>query len=181
MKLEQTVGNSNEIMEVKPGYEAFFTDLMNLVKNNELNDELGEKLKQLALDFTNHYDLEAFNTFSGKDYERTFIGKDASGWEAIMMTWRKGKQSTIHTHPQFAAYNILKGKINLEIFEEKKNGNIVRTAMLEVDENTGFFAIGEPNTMANHIHRISGLSDVSYSLHIYSDDARKGFTYSMDE
>lgn len=177
MKLEQTVGNPNAAIEVKQGYEDFFSDLMNLVKKNELNEQLGEELKRLALDFPNRYDLEAFNTCSDCAYERTFIGKDASGWEAIMMTWRKGKQSAIHSHPQFAAYNILKGKIKLEVFEDKGDGDVALINTLEVDENTGLFAIGEPNTMSNHIHRISGLSEASYSLHIYSDDARKGFTY----
>jgi predicted metal-dependent enzyme (double-stranded beta helix superfamily) len=179
MKLKETVGNPNEAIEVKKGYEDFFAELMQVVKNHEINQQLGEELKRLALDFPRRYDLEAFNTVSGKNYERNFIGKDPSGWEAIMMTWRKGKQSAIHTHPQFAAYNVLQGKVQVEVFEDKGDGNIELVNTLEVDGNTGLFAIGEPNSMTNHIHRISGLSDVSYSLHIYSDDARKGFTYSV--
>jgi predicted metal-dependent enzyme (double-stranded beta helix superfamily) len=179
MKLKQTVGDPNEEVMVKAGYEDFFAELMDLVRNRELNEQLGEDLKRLALDFPNRYDLKAFNTVSGRDYERTFIGKDASGWEAIMMTWRKGKHSAIHSHPQFAAYNVLQGKVMVEVFADKGDGEIELLDRLEVGDNTGLFAIGDSPSMTNHIHRISGLSDVSYSLHIYSDDARKGFTYSL--
>ena len=179
MKLAKTVGNPNEEILVKTGYEDFFEELMNLVRNNDLNEQLGEKLKQLALTFSSRYDLNAFDVVSDNQYERTFIGKDESGWEAIIMTWRKGRQSSIHGHPQFAAYNILKGKVKLEIFEDTGNGELKLLNELEIDEGTGLFAIGESNVMSNHIHRISCLSDISYSLHVYSDDARKGFTYSM--
>lgn len=180
MKLVETVGNPNEVIHVKPGYEDFFRELMNLVRKNDLNEQLGEKLKHLALTFSSHYDLEAFDIDSANQYERTFIGKDESGWEAIIITWRKGRQSSIHGHPQFAAYNVLSGNLKLEIFEDANgNGDITLVNVLKIDENTGLFAIGEFNSISNHIHRITCLSDISYSLHIYSDDARKGFTYSM--
>ena len=180
MKLLETVGNHNEVIHVKPGYEDFFRKLMNLVRNNDLNQVLGQELKHLALTFPSHYDLDAFDIVSTNQYERTFIGKDESGWEAIIVTWRKGRQSSIHGHPQFAAYNILKGKLKLEVFKDAKgNGDITLVNELEIDENTGLFAIGKSNVMSNHIHRITCLSDISYSLHIYSDDARKGFTYNI--
>jgi predicted metal-dependent enzyme (double-stranded beta helix superfamily) len=180
MKLELTVGNPNEIIPVKPGYEDFFEELMKLVRTHNLDKQLGEELKRLALTFPAYYDLDAFDILSSNQYERSLIGKDASGWEAIIMTWRKGRQSSIHGHPQFAAYNMLKGRLQLEIFEDAQgDGNITLVNTLEIDENTGLYAIGESNAMSNHIHRISCLSDISYSLHIYSDDARKGFTYSV--
>lgn len=180
MKLAATVGDPNEVIPVKPGYEDFFEEIMSLVRKNDLNEQLGEELKKLALSFPSRYDLDAFDIVSSKQYERTLIGKDASGWEAIVMTWRKGRQSSIHGHPQFAAYNMMKGKLKLEIFGDAKNdGDILLTNELEIGENTGFFAIGASGSMSNHIHRISCLSDVSYSLHIYSDDARKGTTYRL--
>ncbi len=180
MKLIETVGNPNEVINVKPGYEDFFRKLMDLVKKSDLNENLGEELKQLALTFPTHFDIDPFDIDNANQYERTFIGKDESGWEAIIMTWRKGRQSSIHGHPHFAAYNVLKGKLKLDIFEDAKdNGDIKLVNTLEIDENTGLFAIGESNIMSNHIHRITCLSDISYSLHIYSDDARKGFTYNI--
>jgi predicted metal-dependent enzyme (double-stranded beta helix superfamily) len=180
MKLVETVGNPNEVRLVKPGYEDFFKELMNLVRENDLSEKLGEDLKRFALTFPSHYDLDAFDIDSANQYERTIIGKDESGWEAIIMTWHKGRQSSIHGHPQFASYNVLRGKLKLEIFEDAKgNGDITLVNTLEIDENTGHFAIGESNTMSNHIHRVTCLSDISYSLHIYSDDARKGFIYSI--
>lgn len=180
MILSETVGNPNEVMHVKPGFEIFFEKIMNLVRDKELHAEIGDELRRLALTFPSYYDMQQFDIVSDKDYERTLIGRDDSGWEALIMTWRKGRQSSIHGHPQFAAYNILKGKLKLEVFEEtNNNGEIKLSKELETDEGTVFYAIGEANIMTNHIHRISCLSDISYSLHIYSDDARKGVTYSL--
>ena len=180
MKLAETVGDPEEVIHIQGGYEVFFRELINLVRKNELNEHLGEELKRLALSFPTHNDLDLFDIDSANQYERSFIGKDESGWEAIIMTWRKGRQSRIHGHPQFAAYNVLKGKLKLEIFEDVNGkGDIRLLNTFEIDENTGLFAIGESKTLSNHIHRISCLSDISYSLHVYSDDARKGFTYSL--
>ena len=182
MELKETVGNANEVIHVKPGFEEFFGKIMNLVRNGQMNDKLGEELKQLALTFSFNNDLNQFNIFSDKPYERTLIGRDESGWEALIMTWRKGAQSSIHGHPEFAAYNLLKGKLKLEIFEDVDgSGKIKLARVVEVAENTGFFALGEANIMTNHIHRITCLSDISYSLHIYSDDARKGVVYGVDK
>lgn len=180
METKETVGKLNEIIHIKPGFEDFFEKIMNIVRNGQMNDKLGEELKDLALSFPYNYDLNQFNTVSGSNYERTLIGRDQSGWEALIMTWPKGAQSSIHGHPEFAAYNLLRGKLKLETFEDiDGTGNIKLAREIEVPENTGFFAFGKANAMTNHIHRITCLSDISYSLHIYSDDARKGVVYGI--
>ncbi|WP_320052497.1 cysteine dioxygenase [uncultured Acetobacteroides sp.] len=178
MELKETVGNPNEILGVKPGFEEFFGEIMDIVRKGQINDKLGEELKQLALTFSCKNDLTQFRKVSDTPYERTLIGRDESGWEALIMTWHKGAQSSIHGHPEFAAYNLLKGKLKLEIFEEVDGtGEVELARVVEVDDNTGFYALGKANVMTNHIHRITCLSDISYSLHIYSDDARKGVVY----
>ena len=180
MELKATVGNPNEAIPVKPGFEDFFGEIMSLVRNGEMNNLLGEELKQLALAFPFKHDMDQFNIVSDKPYERTLIGRDESGWEALVMTWRKGAQSSIHGHPEFAAYSLLKGKLQLELFEDVDGtGNIKLAKVTEAAENTGFYALGEANVLTNHIHRITCLSDIAYSLHIYSDDARKGVVYGI--
>jgi len=180
MEIKETVGNPNEFVQIKPGFEDFFKQIISLVKNRQINEQLGEELKRLALTFPLMYDLRQFDIISDNLYERTYLGKDESGWEAIIMTWRKGRQSSIHGHPQFASYNLLKGDLKLEIFENVKGtGEIKLARVIEATENTGFFALGEDNTMTNHIHRITCMSDISYSLHIYSNDARKGVVYRI--
>lgn len=180
MLTKETVGNPNETIQIKPGFEVFFKQIIYLVNNMPMNEQLGEELKNLALTFPFMYDLRQFDIFSDNHYERTYLGKDESGWEAIIMTWRKGRQSSIHGHPQFASYTILKGNLKLELFDYfTDTGEIKLARIIEATENTGFFALGEANTMTNHIHRITCMSDISYSLHIYSNDARKGVVYRM--
>lgn len=176
----ETVADYLQPIHIKSGYEKFFNQCMDLIKyEKEINHQLGEKIKSLALSFPQYYDLEDFNIDSHVPYERTYLGKDSSGWEMILMTWHKGRKSSIHGHPQFAGYNILKGSLQLEIFEEKENNKIALKTSINVDGGNGFFAIGNHGIMNNHIHRITCISDVAYSLHVYSDDARKGITYTL--
>ena len=180
MEQNATVGNTSAAISVKPGFEDFFGKIMSLVRNGEMNDRLGEDLKQLALTFPFDHDMNQFNTASNSHYERTLIGRDESGWEALIMTWHKGMQSSIHGHPEFASYSLLKGTLQLELFEDVDGtGDVKLTSVTKATENTGFYALGEANVMTNHIHRITCLSDNSYSLHIYSDDARKGVVYEV--
>lgn len=177
----ETVGNPTEEIQVTPGYEEFFDEVMAHVKSIGINEQLGIMLKQLSLSFPQRYDLSAFDIDSGKAYERIFLGKDASGWEVLVMTWRKGRHSNVHGHPEFASYNFLKGRVKIELFEDRTgHGDLVMTRELEMDENTGIYGIGDSDDMSNHIHRVTCISDISISLHIYSDDARKGYTYTPD-
>ena len=84
MELKATVGNPNEAIPVKPGFEDFFGEIMSLVRNGEMNNLLGEELKQLALAFPFKHDMDQFKIVSDKPSERTLIGRDESGWEALV-------------------------------------------------------------------------------------------------
>ena len=168
-----------EDIEVKPGYEAFFKDIMQIIHNQEINDGLGEKLQQYVYCFRDSYNPADFQEYSDTLYKRVYLGKDKSGWEAIMMCWKKDNRTSIHSHPQFAAYNFIEGKFLIEIFEEKGDEiELVNTVGTEGGQ--GFFAIGKAGAFDNHIHRITCLSDFGHSLHVYSDDARKGKKYTYN-
>ena len=45
---------------------------------------------------------------------------------------------------------------------------------MTISDIHGLYAIGEAGKFNNHIHRITCLSDMAHSLHVYSDDALKG-------
>lgn len=169
-----------ENIDVKPGYEAFFGGMMQIVHNQAIEPELGEKLRQYTYCFLELCSLDDFQEYSDTLYKRVYLGKDPSGWEAIMMCWKKENRTSIHSHPQFAAYNFVEGKFLVEIFKE--NGDEIELVdTLETEGGQGFFAIGEPDSFDNHIHRITCLSDFGHSLHIYSDDARKGKKYIYNQ
>ena len=93
------------------------------------------------------------------------------------MSWKRGNTTTIHGHPQFAAYNFADGIFRLEIFEKVSETSARKIKAVEIDRPGGFFALGDSEGFDNHILRITCLSDTGHSLHVYSDDALKGRVY----
>ena len=85
--------------------------------------------------------------------------------------------SDIETRQRVASF--IGSKISDHVEDVDGTGNIKLAKVTEAAENTGFYALGEANVLTNHIHRITCLSDIAYSLHIYSDDARKGVVYGI--
>ena len=116
--------------------------------------------------------------YSDTAYRRTYLGRcPATGWEAIVMSWKNGNRTSIHAHPQFAGYHIADGTFRLEIFEPAAGGAARLTESAVVEGPCAFFAVGAPGRFDNHIHRITCLSDTGHSLHVYSDDALRGEVY----
>ncbi|MDR1792876.1 MAG: hypothetical protein LBR36_05495 [Bacteroidales bacterium] len=169
--------NINEEVVVCKGYQKQFENLLNLVSGKALTQELGEKIKTLALQWAKEIKIEDFMQFYDDRYGRNYLGKDEkSAWEAILMTWKRGICSTIHGHPQYAGYTHVSGEILLEVFEEK-DGGIKKVLEHVMQPGESFFAVSDKNDFKNHIHRLTGLTDAR-TLHIYSDDARKGHNFS---
>jgi predicted metal-dependent enzyme (double-stranded beta helix superfamily) len=165
-------------IEIKPGYEKFFGGVMDIVHSMPISNELGEELRAYTQRFLEQdYDSGDFQEYSDNRYTRVHLGKDDSGWEALMMCWKRGNSTTIHGHPQFAAYNFADGDFKIEVFCLGEDGTALPDAIFEATGGQGFYAVGEAGRFDNHIHRITCLSDTGHSLHIYSDDARKGIAF----
>lgn len=155
----------------------FMAGLLSLVHSGPICQNLGEEIKHYALQFVQKHSLQHFNRFSEESYIRNYIGQDpATHWEALIMNWKKGNRTAIHSHPQFAGYTFADGKFLVEVFEMDRD-QLRLTSQTEITDRQSFYAIGEADKFDNHIHRITCLSETAHSLHIYSDDARKGFKY----
>ena len=160
------------------GYEDFFKRLMEITHSAKCDDKLGERLKRYAAEWLACNPTDKFDDYSDKTYRRTYLGRDAAtGWEAIMMTWKQGNRTSIHAHPQFAGYNFADGTFRVEIFEPSADGYARPVEDHTVTAPCSFFAIGAEGRFDNHIHRITCLSETGHSLHIYSDDALRGQIY----
>ena len=156
------------------GYESFMNGLLNIVHSGPICESVGEQIKSYVLDFVQNHPLDSFDRFSDETYMRNYIGRDTeSGWEAIVMSWKKGNRTAIHAHPQFAGYTFADGESLVEVFEPFKEG-IRLVQEMTISDIHGLYAIGEAGKFNNHIHRITCLSDMAHSLHVYSDDALKG-------
>ena len=165
--------------EFTAGYDHFMDGLLDVVHSGPVTDSMGDRIKTYALDFVKEYPLTPFDQYSDSTYVRNYIGRDPeTHWEAIVMSWKKGNQTAIHSHPQFASYTFADGIFEVEVFEPQGDG-IRLVDDLIVDHALGLYAIGEAGKFDNHIHRITCLSETAHSLHIYSDDALKGM--KLDE
>jgi quercetin dioxygenase-like cupin family protein len=165
-------------VEIFKGYEKEFSGLLNRVANKEITQELGEGLKPYVQEFAALINPNDFQKFYDDAYGRNYIGQDeASGWEAIVMTWKKGNRSAIHGHPQYASYTVVAGNVLLEVFEETEGG-LKKVLEHTAQPGESFFAVSKANNFKNHIHRLSCLTDTAHTLHLYSDDARRGFNYN---
>ena len=96
------------------------------------------------------------------------------------MGWKRGNRTSIHSHPQFAAYNFADGEFEIEIFEPTGEGRARLVERVHISEPQSFYAIGKAGAFDNHIHRITCLSEQGHSLHIYSDNALQGITYEEE-
>lgn len=154
------------------GYEPFMAGLMDIVRAGAMDTATGDKLRDYVLNFVRNNSLACFDQYTDT-YVRNIIGRDASGWEAIVMSWKKGSRTSIHTHPQFASYTFADGEFLVEVFEPCSKG-IRLVKQITVNEVMGLYSIGEEGRFTNHIHRLTCLSDTAHSLHVYSADALNG-------
>ncbi len=118
------MNNDNRLStDFKPGlsvhtsYEDFFSGLDSITSGRDITEELGNAIREYVLDYVRRNPL-ALNNFDDSTYVRNYIGRnDRSGWEAIVMSWKKGNRTAIHSHPRFASYTIADGEFLIEIFE----------------------------------------------------------------
>ncbi|MCD8186589.1 MAG: hypothetical protein LUD68_09190 [Rikenellaceae bacterium] len=82
----------------------------------------------------------------------------------------------IHGHPQYAGYTFIGGRFTVEVFQQQSD-RLTACQLMDIDGKQGFPAISRPAAFVNPIYRLTCLSEKGYSLHIYSDDALKGFKY----
>ncbi|MCC8035074.1 MAG: cysteine dioxygenase [Rikenellaceae bacterium] len=166
-------------VRIHPGHDEFFRGLVSIAAGKPIDEKLGESIKEYVLGYVGCNPLSIDN-FTDTGYVRNYIGRDLnSGWEAIVMSWKRGNRTAIHSHPRFASYTIADGKFLIEIFEPAGVGKARLKEALVVYDSQSFYAIGKTPDFLNHIHRITCLSDTGHSLHVYSDDALKGYKFEL--
>ena len=178
MKKTTLADNLPECSAAAAGFGDFFSGLLETTAAKTIDDALGQQIRAYILGWLQTHPLTAFDDYSDTAYRRTYLGRcPATGWEAIVMSWKNGNRTSIHAHPQFAGYHIADGTFRLEISEPAAGGAARLTESAVVEGPCAFFAVGAPGRFDNHIHRITCLSDTGHSLHVYSDDALRGEVY----
>ena len=113
MKVNRVTDSFQEQSLSAEGYDTFFEKMMEICSAREIDHTLGEELKNYATEWLKENSLGSFDNYSDKAYSRTYIGRSTTGWEAIVMGWKRGNRTSIHSHPQFAAYNFADGEFEI--------------------------------------------------------------------
>ena len=117
--------------------------------------------------------------FEAATYTRNCIAREEPNqshcFEALVMRWDKQVKTSIHGHPAFSFYHVISGVFEMEIFNRTaKNGLQLRETRLFHASDTTWF-LGQVGRYDNFIHRLTCL-EAGHTLHIYSEDARKGMS-----
>ena len=167
-----------QVAEATQTQEEIFDRFLERMENALSDEDKVELVRWLSNTISETIDDPSlYEQANDEQYARNIILKEDDGWEVILVCWKKGLESSIHGHPYICSYNFLFGEFDLEIYQKDKDGNISLINEVFVDQQRILIDIGTPNTFDNHIHKVKCLSDLGYSLHIYSDDARKGEEY----
>ena len=123
MKKTTLADNLPECSAAAAGFGDFFSGLLETTAAKTIDDALGQQIRAYVLGWLQTHPLTAFDDYSDTAYRRTYLGRcPATGWEAIVMSWKNGNRTSIHAHPQFAGYHIADGTFRLEIFEPAAGG-----------------------------------------------------------
>jgi hypothetical protein len=119
--------------------------------------------------------LDDFPRIEGT-YSRTIVHRDDNGFEAMAARWSKGAITSIHGHPPFIFYFVIDGSLNIDSYRRDESGLFLNSSAC-MGKNEHFFSIGEPGRFDNNIHQVQA-NEETLSLHISSDDSRKGEVFT---
>ena len=170
MRSEETVtlaARYDEPCDTRTDYGVFFDELLTLATAAPLGPATGERIRDYVMPWLETHPLGSFDRYSDRSYVRSYLGRcPRTHWEALVMSWKRGNATTIHGHPAFAGYHFADG-----VFVGERI----------IDRRECLFAVGAPGRFDNHLHRITCLSETGHSLHVYSDDALQGVTFTEAE
>lgn len=149
------------------------------ISGMDCSDMRTEKMKDFARSIGRSIDISTITPSDKDNYDRNILARHQSGWEIMLIGWSEGDQTKIHGHPEMCCYFYIKGSFRLEIFELCPEGNPILKKEIHVGENDSYADCGDPDTFCNHIHRVTCLSPIGFSINLYSDDARKGEEYTL--
>lgn len=121
--------------------------------------------------------LEDFPRIDGT-YSRSIVYRDDNGFEAMAARWSKGSVTAIHGHPPFIFYFVIHGNLTIDNYRRNEKGLLFGSSEI-MQPHDHFFSIGKPGRYDNNIHQVQA-NEETLSIHISSDDSRKGEVFSKD-
>ena len=150
-------------------------------KGGELSEQTGTAIGHYVMEWLGGHPLDGFDDYSDTSYLRTCIGRcPRTHWEALVMTWKKGNTTAIHGHPRFAGYHFADGTFQVELLKRWPKARCGGSARSSSTGRSPCSLSGEEDRFDNHIHRITCLSEKGHTLHVYSDDARRGEVFTEE-
>ncbi len=161
-----------------PGLEFLWKKLIKKLKKNLSSKKSIEQINKIIDKNLNLEQLPSkMKAREAKTYQRTLFGLEktlsGSGFEGIILHWKKDSKTPIHAHPNFAYYKILSGKCLMKFYKKKKNGSLVETSQKYLSTGDSLHSYEKKMTFTNLIHKVECIEE-GFTLHLYSDNAIKG-------
>ena len=163
------------------GFEFLWKKLIKKLKKNLSSKKSIEQINNII---DNNVSLEQLpsemKAKKAKTYQRTLFGLEKtlsdSGFEGIILHWKKNSKTPIHAHPNFAYYKILSGKCLMTFYKKKEDGSLVKTSQKYLSTGDSLHSYEKKEkkmTFTNLIHKVECIKE-GFTLHLYSDNALKG-------
>lgn len=110
-------------------------------------------------------------------YTRTILYRNKNDFEVMVARWSNGAVSSIHGHPSFTSYCVSEGRLKIDNFKRYKD-RVEKTNSGIMSSKEFFTIIGKEGTFDNNIHQVRAIEE-TLSIHISSDDSRKGEVFSQ--
>jgi len=112
-------------------------------------------------------------------YSRHVIGTDGT-WIGFICRWEPHVCSSVHGHPSFAYYHVLKGDFSMDLFSTTYDEHAVHTKTTQMSEGDCIWQHGKPGCYDNFVHRVSTSNTGGLTLHLFSENPTIGKHLSLD-
>ena len=90
--------------------QSKFANFIREIESIETDSEKIKHLHTFSHRISNYLDLDDFYGDFDANYQRNYLARHESGWELLLIAWKKGSKTTIHGHPQLCCYNYIEGE-----------------------------------------------------------------------
>ena len=172
-----TILSDQQTHDARDKFANIFQQLMEAkVLTANVADSPCEQRKAIAAQLTELASSheECLQTLPRHDtYSRHIIGTQ-DNWVGLICRWEQNITSTIHGHPAFAYYQVLGGRIAMELFKPVSASEATMVSTTEMCAGDNILSTQQEGQYDNLIHRIRTESPGVFTLHLYSDNPAKG-------
>lgn len=110
------------------------------------------------------------------EYSRHVIGTRGN-WMGFICRWEANACSSIHGHPSFAYYQVIRGEFKMDFYDITDNDHAQLANSTIMNASECVWQTGEAGRYDNLVHRVSCEKSGGLTLHLFSENPALGWHY----